>query len=151
MPDDEYSGMSDEQIAAYESARLKKRGERCESDVMALADAIRTTAYQIHTHLGTGYVEKVYENCLKHRLEKQGMQVAQQVPMSVFDEDGYKIGFYEADLIVDGLIIIELKAVKALLPEHEAQLLNYLKTTHIKDGMLINFGSAKFEILKRAL
>lgn len=145
------SGMTDEQIAVCESIRLKTIAERNEKEVLRICDVVRETAYAIHCYLGTGYVEKVYENALKHRLEKLGVRVSQQQPISVFDEDGYKIGFYEADLIVEGLVILELKAVKSLTPAHLAQLMNYLKATRVKDGLLINFGSEKFDIVKRAL
>ena len=147
----DYRGMSDDQIAEYEAKRIKCSADRDEAKIKKLADEIRETAFAIHKYFGIGYLEKVYENTLKHRLEKAGHNVRQQMPIGVYDEDGFKVGFYEADLVVDGMIILELKAVKQLCREHEAQLINYLKTTSIKDGMLINFGSAKFEILKRAL
>ena len=62
---------------------------------------------------------------------------------------GFQVGFYEADLVVNGCLILELKAVSALTPAHVAQLMNYLKATGVCDGMLINFGSEKFEITKR--
>ena len=124
--------------------------ERNDAEIKKLADVIRQTAYDIHVYLGTGYLEKVYENALKHRLEKLGLKVRQQVAIDVYDEDGFKIGFYEADLIVDERIILELKAVSTLVEVHVAQLMNYLKATTIKDGLLINFGSEKFQILKKA-
>ena len=144
----ETAGMTDAQIEAFEMAQAK-RLPRDEKVVNALADVIRQTAYDIHVYLGVGYVEKVYENALKHRLEKLGHDVLQQVKMVVRDEDGYNLGLYEADLVVDRKIICELKAVKALNGAHEAQLINYLKATGIRDGMLINFGSAKFQAIKR--
>ena len=122
---------------------------RDEEEIRRISAVVRETAYALHVYLGTGYIEKVYENGLKHRLEKRGMNVSQQVPIDVLDEDGEKIGFYEADLLVEGKVIVELKAVKNLVPAHEAQLVNYLKATRINDGLLINFGSEKFEIVKR--
>lgn len=109
---------------------------------------IRQTAYELHEYLGNGYLEKVYENGLKHRLEKMGLKVFQQFPINVYDVDGFKIGFYEADLFVEKKVIVELKVATMLTKVHEAQLMNYLKATHIRDGMLINFGSFKFEIKK---
>ena len=126
---------------------LKRRDD---SEIKRICDVIRQTSYQVHLYFGTGFLEKVYENALKHRLEKIGVKVAQQVKMVVNDEDGFCVGHYEADLIVEESIIVELKAVKNLNAAHEAQLLNYLKTTGIQDGLLINFGSEKFEIMKRA-
>ena len=121
-----------------------------ESSVKELCDLIRQIAYELHLYLGVGYLEKVYETGLAHRLEKAGLNVRTQVPITVRDEDGFVLGEYLADLVVDGLII-ELKAVSTLLPVHEAQLMNYLKATGTKHGMLINFGSEKFQCRKLAL
>ena len=75
------------------------------------------------------------------------MRVQSQVPIQVVDEDGFVIGEYVADLIVEG-IVVELKAVSTLLPIHVAQLLNYLKAMKLEHGMLINFGSEKFQCKK---
>jgi len=122
---------------------------RDDDEIRRLCDTIRQTAYQIHLYFGTGFLEKVFENTLKHRLEKLGIKAESQVGMVVHDEDGCVVGHYDADLIVEGKVIVELKVVKALNAAHEAQLINYLKTTGIKDGLLINFGSEKFEVLKR--
>ena len=119
--------------------------------IKSLIDTIRQTAYAIHVYLGHGHLEKVYENALAHRLRKQGMNVEQQMPLKVFDEDGTLIGEYFTDLCVDGGILLELKSAKALGPEHTAQLLGYLKATGLTHGLLINFGSYRFEIRKLAL
>ena len=116
--------------------------------IKALCDQIRQTSFQIHTYLGHGHLEKVYENALSHRLRKAGLKVEQQQPIQVFDEDGTLIGDYLADLIVEGFLIVELKAAKSLAPEHEAQILGYLKASRVEHGLLINFGSPKFEIRK---
>ena len=121
-----------------------------EGTIKQLCDTIRQVAYDLHRYLGMGYLEKVYENGLVHRLEKHGLDVKSQVPIKVQDKDGFVLGDYIADLVVDGMII-ELKAVSALLPIHEAQLLNYLKATGIRHGMLINFGSERFQCRKLAL
>ena len=120
------------------------------TDVSRLTDIVRETAYQIHLYLGVGFLEKVYENALVHRLRKVGLAVEQQVPITVHDEDGTVIGDYVADLLVESSLIVELKAVKSLTNDHEAQLLNYLKATRMKHGALINFGSQKFQIKKFA-
>ena len=88
----------------------------------------------------------MYENCLKHRLEKAGYKVEAQKNLKVFDEDGFEIGDYFADLVVDKCLIIELKSVRALTGEHYAQTLNYLKTTGLRYALLINFGAFKFEV-----
>jgi GxxExxY protein len=118
------------------------------SDVKALCDLIRETSFQVHTYLSHGHLEKVYENALAHRLRKAGLMVEQQQPIKVFDEDGTLIGDYQADLLVERVLIVELKAVKSLAPEHEAQILGYLKASRVEHGLLINLGSPKFEIRK---
>ena len=110
-----------------------------------LVEDVRQVAYNVHVYLGNGYLEKVYENCLKHRLEKAGYCVESQKKLEVRDEDGYLLGEYLADLVVNGELILELKAVSALAGEHYAQVLNYLKITGFKKAILINFGSYRFE------
>ncbi len=117
-------------------------------DVQGLCDVVRETAYAIHVYHGNGYLEKVYENALVHRLRKAGLKVDQQLPLEVADEDGTIIGEYFADVVVEGCLVVELKACRSLTNEHIAQVLHYLKSTRIKDGLLINFGSYKFQIRK---
>ena len=107
-----------------------------EEESRQLCDIIRQTAYDLHVYLGIGYLEKVYENG--------------QVPVQVVDEDGFVLGDYIADMIVDG-IVVELKAVSTLLPAHMAQCLNYLKAMKIEYGLIINFGAEKFQCRKLAL
>jgi len=116
-----------------------------------LCDVIRETAYAIHLFHGHGHLEKVYENALVTRLRKAHVSVEQQYPLKVFDEDGTVLGEYFADLFVDGRVIVELKACRTLCPEHTAQILGYLKSSRIDDGMLINFGSYRFQIHKFTL
>ena len=116
-------------------------------NIRALSDQVRQTAYDIHAYHGHGHLEKVYENALAHRLRKSGMDARQQHPVKVYDEDGTLIGDYLADLLVEGSLI-ELKTAKTLAPEHEAQILGYLKSARLEHGLLINFGSYKFEIRK---
>jgi GxxExxY protein len=81
-------------------------------------------------------------------LRKTGFHVGQQSPIKVRDQDGTVIGDYFTDLLVEGSVLIELKAAKALAPEHEAQVLGYLKATRLQHGLLINFGSYKFQMRK---
>lgn len=119
--------------------------------IKELCDVIRETAYAIHLYHSHGHLEKVYENALANRLRKAGLQVQQQHPLGVFDEDGTTIGEYFADLLVDGRLVVELKACKALAGERTAKVLGYLKSAQIEDGLLINFGSYKFEIKKYIL
>lgn len=119
-------------------------------DILNLCDEVRQVAYQIHVYLGQGHLEKVYENTLAHRLQKAGHNVRQQHPLKVYDEDGTVVGDYVADILMDGKLIIELKAARAIAPEHEAQILGYLRAARIEHGLLINFGSYRFQVRKFA-
>jgi GxxExxY protein len=113
-----------------------------------LCDSVRQTAYDIHVFHGNGHLEKVYENALAHRLRKAGLDVKQQHQLKVHDEDGTEIGEYFADLFVENRLIVELKAAKTLAEEHVAQTLGYLKASRIEHGVLINFGSYRFQVRK---
>lgn len=95
--------------------------------------------YTVYNTLGHGFLEKVYENALLIELHKNGLQAEQQKKIEVFYEN-QKVGDYFADIIVEDIIILELKASDAIAPEHEAQILNYLKATKIEVGLLFNFG-----------
>ncbi len=121
------------------------------SDIFALCDIIRQTAFELQSYLRHGHLEKVYENGLVNRLRKKGLTVKQQHPLPVRDEDGTVLGDYLADLFVNGCMIVELKAVKALADEHTAQVLGYLRASEIEHGLLINFGAPKLEVKKYVL
>jgi len=95
--------------------------------------------YTVYKTLGYGFLEKVYENALKHELILLDIPVQLQVPIEVFYK-GEKVGLYYADLLIDNCLIIELKAAESLCEEHEFQLINYLKATNIEVGLLFNFG-----------
>jgi GxxExxY protein len=95
--------------------------------------------YRVHTKLGFGFLERVYENSLAIELKKINLDVEQQVPIKVY-YDGTVVGSYIADIVVNDLIILGLKAGEAISPEHEAQLLNYLKATEFEVGYILNFG-----------
>ncbi len=124
---------------------------KTDGEVKSFCDRVRQTSWDIHAYHGPGHLEKVYENALAHRLRKAGLVVGQQEPIRVYDEDGTAIGDYHADILVEGWLILELKAVKLLAPEHTAQIMGYLKSARLQHGLLINFGSFKFEIKKYAL
>ena len=121
------------------------------SDILKTCDEIREIAYAVHRYFGHGHLEKVYENALVNRLRKAGMNVKQQVPITVRDEDGTVVGEYVADLVVNDDLIIELKAVDAICEAHTAQVLGYLKATGLKHGLLLNFGGNRFQIKKYIL
>lgn len=106
------------------------------SDITQL---ILKSFYKVYNTLGYGFLEKVYESAMCIELHKQGLMCIRQQPISVYYEYE-KVGLYYADLIVNNCVIIECKAVGGLIPEHEAQLTNYLKATDIEVGLLLNFG-----------
>lgn len=118
----------------------------------SLTQTIIGCAYKVHNALGTGFLEKVYENALRIELVKLGFRIKQQEPIDVFYE-GQVVGDYFADLWINDLIIVEVKAVLSLAKEHEVQLVNYLTATGVDDGLLINFGPSvqvkrKFRVYK---
>lgn len=119
-----------------------------EQEIRRLCDVIRTTSLAIHRFHRWGHLEKVYENALVHRLTMQGIKVEQQVALTVYDEDGAVLGEYYADLLVEDVLIVELKAVRALADEHIAQLLGYLRSSRKEHGVLVNFGAPRLEIRK---
>ncbi|MCT4623853.1 MAG: GxxExxY protein [Schleiferiaceae bacterium] len=104
-----------------------------------LSNKIIKSFYKVYNHLGYGFLEKVYENALCLELQKSGLKFEKQKQIKVF-YDGYQIGEYFADILVEGKIIIELKATESISKEHECQLINYLKATKIELGLLFNFG-----------
>ena len=118
--------------------------------INALSNRIIGCAITVSNTLGTGFLEKVYENALTHELRKNGMRVAQQSPIQVI-YGGITVGDYAADLLVDNTVIVELKAIRTLDRIHMAQCLNYLKATSLSLCLLLNFGNPKLEIKRIAL
>ena len=101
--------------------------------------------YQVYNQLGYGFLEKVYERAMMIELPKHGLKCERQKNIKVFYEE-IEIGDYYADTVVEDCVIIELKAVETIAPEHEEQLVNYLKATEIEVGLLLNFGpTAQFK------
>jgi len=117
-------------------------------DIMKLCDVARQTGFELHRYLGGGMLEKVYENGMAHRLRKLGLKVDQQFPLRIFDEDGTILGEYAADLLIEGRLIAEIKAVRSIADEHVAQILGYLRASRTEHGLLINFGAVKYQIKK---
>ncbi len=110
-----------------------------------LTQQIIGCCYRIADTLGHGFMEKVYENALAFELRKGKIPFAQQQSIEVFCE-GEKVGKFIADLVVEGRVIVEVKAVQALDDAHVAQGLNYLRTTGLPTCLLVNFGKAKIEV-----
>jgi len=104
-----------------------------------ITEIIIKSFFKVYNTLGYGFLEKVYENALAVELRKNGLEVKCQYPISVL-YDNVIVGEYFADIIVNDVVVIELKATKELSKEHEYQLINYLKATKIELGLLMNFG-----------
>jgi len=119
-------------------------------DLKELTYAINGAVFEVNRELGAGFLEKVYENALLLELEERGLKAEAQVAISV-NYKGREVGEYYADIIVEEKVILELKAVDSLQKVHEAQLLNYLKATGYKVGLLINFRHPKAEIKRLIL
>ena len=98
-------------------------------------------AFEVHTEMGHGFLEEVYHESLELELTQRGMPFISKPKLQLFYKGQSLKKQYEADLIVGGEIVVELKAVRTLLPEHETQLINYLRATRKRVGYLINFGS----------
>lgn len=106
-------------------------------------------AFRVGNTLGHGFLEKVYENALAYELRNVGLEVVQQHPIAV-RYDKVVVGEYVADLLVDGKVLVELKAVSELNEIHQAQCLNYLKATGLRICLLLNFGTPKVEVKRFA-
>lgn len=110
-----------------------------------ITDLIIKAFFNVYNKLGYGFLEKVYENAMLIELEKLGLCAVNQKGIKVY-YDEIEVGQYAADLLVEEVVIVELKAAEALCEEHEAQLTNYLKATNVEVGLLMNFGkSAQFK------
>ena len=107
--------------------------------VNQVSGAIVSSAMPVHTILGPGLLESVYQGCLAHELRKRGFEVASQVGLSVvFDGEKIELG-YRIDLVVENSVIVEVKSVDSIHPVHQAQLLSYMRLSGIGVGLLINF------------
>jgi GxxExxY protein len=109
-----------------------------------LTGRILEAAFAVHNSLGAGFLEKVYENALLLELRSAGIPCAAQQPLQVRYK-GAVVGDYQADLVVEGRVLLELKACTALDGNHEAQIMNYLRASGLKVGLLLNFGRPRLE------
>lgn len=106
-----------------------------------IAREIVNAAFKVHTRLGPGLLESVYETVLAYELQKRGLRVVRQQPIPVVYEEVKMEDGFRADLIVEGRVIVELKSLEAVAPVHKKQLLTYLRLSDRRLGLLINFGS----------
>ena len=110
-------------------------------DKNEISGAVVDAAMKIHSALGPGLLESAYAVCLKHELVKRGLRVASEVPLPViYDDVKLEVG-YRLDLVVEDTVVVELKAIEALAPIHQAQIISYLKLSGKPIGLLINFHS----------
>jgi GxxExxY protein len=114
-------------------------------DTNLITETIIGCSYTVANALGNGFLEKVYENALAYELRKQGLQVEQQHSIPVH-YDQVVVGDYFSDLLVNGVVLIELKAAKGIEEIHKAQCIHYLKATGLTICLLINFGTPKIQI-----
>ena len=119
-------------------------------DINAVTFAINGAVFEVNRVLGPGFLEKVYENALLIELKKRGITAESQVLIKVCYKENV-VGEYIADILVEGKVIVELKTVETIDKIHEAQLLNYLKATGIRVGILVNFKRPKAEIKRMVL
>lgn len=115
-----------------------------------LTQQIIGAAIEVHRHLGSGFLEKVYENALCLELKARGLRFSPQLQVPVRYK-GHLVGSYYADIVVEGLVLCEIKALDSLLGAHEGQVLHYLKATSIQVGLLLNFGTTKLQIKRLIL
>jgi GxxExxY protein len=119
-----------------------------DGEILKLTDVIRQTSFEIHKYFRSGFTEKIYENALAHRLRKAGIRAEQQQCVRVFDEDGTLLGLFRTDILIEQMMICEIKSCTSLIDAHTAQLLGYLRATGMQHGLLINFGAPKLQIRK---
>lgn len=117
-------------------------------NVEELIKQIIQCAYNVRKKLYAGFLESVYRNALLIELRGNGLKVDKEVPINVH-YNNVIVGEFRADIIVEDLVILELKAIQKLSTIHEAQLVNYLTATNIEHGLLINFGSEKLEVKRK--
>lgn len=133
----------------YPHPDVKTRSNQVPSDAFqGLTDRIIGAAFDVSNELGVGFLEQVYEGALEIELQEAGLSVQRQLAIPIAYK-GRPIGDYFADLVVNDTVIIELKAVERIARIHEAQLLNYLRATGLRVGLILNFGTPRLGIRRR--
>lgn len=110
-----------------------------------ISQRVIACAFDVSNTLGVGFLEKVYENALCVELRKDGLKFQSQKPI-VVNYKGFQVGEYIADIVVEDKLLLELKALSALISSHDAQVMNYLKATNLSVGLLLNFGRPKLGV-----
>jgi GxxExxY protein len=117
-------------------------------EVQELTEKIIGCAMKVHSALGPGFLESVYQKALAHGLQKAGLKVESEKPIEV-RYDGIVVGDFSADMLVEDKVMLELKANQALVSANEVQLVNYLTATGIEVGLLLNFGAERLEFKRK--
>lgn len=120
----------------------KAPSEPIPEEMNAVASKVVDAVFAVHTALGPGLLESIYELCLLHEIKKRGLRAERQVSLPIVYDGLHLDAGLRLDLVVEGRVVIELKAVETLLPIHEAQVLTYLKLSGCRLGLLVNFNSA---------
>jgi GxxExxY protein len=113
-----------------------------------LTEKIIGCAMKVHSTLGPGFLESVYQRALAHELRKAGLNIDYEKPI-VVHYDGIAVGDFSADMVVENRVILEMKASQALVAAHEVQLVNYLTATGIEIGLLLNFGAERLDFKRK--
>lgn len=113
-----------------------------------LLSIIKDCAFEVRKELAPGYLESIYNKALAIELRSHGLNIEEESPIRV-NYKGYHVGDFRADIIVEGKVIIELKAISELNKSHHIQLVNYLTATRIDDGFLINYGAEDYRIIHK--
>lgn len=113
-----------------------------------LTEEIIGCAYRVYNKMGFGFLESVYEKCMLIELRKAGLNAKSQKPITVYYEDEI-VGEFVADIIVNDIVIVELKSLRRIIKAHEVQLVNYLVATGKPVGLIINFGERKVEVKRK--
>jgi GxxExxY protein len=130
---------------AYKSFCRKDAKIAKKMDENEISNQIIGAAIEVHRHLGPGMLETIYRDCLAHELHSRGLQTEKEVVFPVRYKDLELAGGYRADLVVQKLVIVELKAVESLVPIFTAQLLSYLKMSRLRLGLLVNFNTLQLK------
>lgn len=136
------SQMRNGQSLLFNSANSASQREKYFMEINDITSIIIEESIKIHTDLGPGLFESVYEEILYYRLAKRGINVQKQIAIPVYYEEVKMDVGFRADLIVENKVVVEIKSIEAVAPVHHKQLLTYLKLTGLKVGLLINFNEA---------
>jgi len=124
---------------------MKSLSRETQLKLNELSEKVIGLSFKVHNRLGRGFVEKVYENALTHELAKESLHVKQQMPIIV-RYDSIIIGEFFADIVIENVIVLEIKAVSEISKVHEAQCFNYLRASDLRLGLVLNFGASSVQV-----